>query len=222
MRLGYCFLVLFFSWVLLLAAERCLAETRYISDVLHVNLLAGKGQGEKLKLLKSNDPVEVVEETDGFVRVRTEDGTVGWVSARFVMDAQPKTQIIHELQLRLADTESRLAALSSSSRHGGGEQASAAAAAPPRLPAEPGGWPELARRYEELLSKSRRAVELVEQFDTLKSSYDRLSGESDGLRVEVKRLQRQRDILWFLAGSGVFGAGWLAGKLSSRRKQFSL
>lgn len=222
MRLGHTVALLLLALGALSAADSCLATTRYVSDVLHVNLLAGKGQGEKIKLLKSNEPLEVIEEVDGFMRVQTEDGSVGWVSSRFVMDAQPKSQIIQDLQSRLAEAEGRLATLATSRHETGGEPASGAVSVSPPRTAESWGDQELTRQYDELLKKSRRAVELVDRYDALKSSFDQLSLESDALKAQSQRLGQHRDILWFLAGGGVFGAGWLAGKLSRRRKQFNL
>ena len=61
------------------------AETAYVGDQLVITVRAEPAGGaEALGYLSTGDAVEVLERTDGYIRVQTADGVVGWVMAQYL------------------------------------------------------------------------------------------------------------------------------------------
>jgi len=92
--------MLFVALVVLMAIGEQIvcAETRYVTDMLYVNVKAGKGTGRKIETLRSDAPVKVLEESGRFLRVHTQKGNEGWVTRQFISTKIPKSQIIKELE----------------------------------------------------------------------------------------------------------------------------
>lgn len=89
--------------------------------------------GTPLRVLPSDTPLEVLEETEDFSRVRLGDGTEGWVESRFITDEKPARIMLLELQAKnsqilqqLRDAERQLKAL-------GGEPAEGSETSDPQL-----------------------------------------------------------------------------------------
>jgi SH3 domain protein len=73
----------------LLVLYPAVAEKRYISDELWINLRSGPGNEYKiLKILKSGTHLQFVEEDEElkFTKVITDKGLEGWVPTRFIQD----------------------------------------------------------------------------------------------------------------------------------------
>ncbi|MBF0264471.1 MAG: TIGR04211 family SH3 domain-containing protein [Gammaproteobacteria bacterium] len=73
---------------LVLTHVNALAQTKYVSDQLSINMRSDKGVQFKItKILKSGTPVEVLN-TDkaGYTQVKTSNGSVGWVLTRFLQN----------------------------------------------------------------------------------------------------------------------------------------
>lgn len=91
--------------VLMAVAGTALGSTRYVSDQLSVNLRSGPGtQFHITSLATAGTRVEVLEEDDGWSKVRTSDGNTGFVLTRFLAD-QPAART------QLASMKSKLAAI---------------------------------------------------------------------------------------------------------------
>ena len=70
-----------------------LAEKRYVTDRILLGIHAeADEQSAILKSVPSGTELEVLETTDGFIKVETDDGTKGWVSTGFVMKETPATR----------------------------------------------------------------------------------------------------------------------------------
>lgn len=67
-----------------------LAQTRYISDEVSVNLRSGPGIEYRIeKILRSGDVVEVIERQEGWARVTGPDGQGGWLVDRMLVTEEP-------------------------------------------------------------------------------------------------------------------------------------
>jgi len=67
--------------------------------MLVITLRTGQGQGYKvIKTLKTDTPVEVLEESENYLRVRTEEGEEGWVAKQYITSEVPKPIIIEGLK----------------------------------------------------------------------------------------------------------------------------
>ena len=84
------FLLMLFS--LTLSAVIVCAQTQYVSDELVITLREGQGSQYKIiKMLKTGTPLEIIEESDPYLKVRTEKGDEGWVLNQYITEETPKT-----------------------------------------------------------------------------------------------------------------------------------
>ena len=88
--------LIFFLLLLLpltLPAGIVCAETQYVSDQLIITLREGKGNEYKIiKTLKAGTPLEIIEENERYLKVRTESGSEGWVLKQYVTEETPKPE----------------------------------------------------------------------------------------------------------------------------------
>lgn len=70
-----------------------LAEKRYVTDriLLGIHIEADE-TSELIKSVPSGTELEVLDTTKGFIKIKLDDGTVGWVSEGFVMKQTPSTR----------------------------------------------------------------------------------------------------------------------------------
>jgi SH3 domain protein len=211
--------------LLLLAftAAPALAQTRYVSDELVVLLRQGQSEKYKiLKMLKANTPLEVLQEEEEYLLVRTPDGTEGYVLKQYITTETPKPIIIARLEKereklrgQLKQLETRQAEL----------QAELANASKDRSAGET-QVTELRREltkvqgeYSALQEKSAAVIEISADRDRLEAQNAELTAEVERLRQDNEEMLFTGVIKWFLAGGGVFLVGWIIGKVSRRKKK---
>ena len=210
------------------------AETQYVSDQLVITMREGQGnQYTIIKMLKAGTPLEIIEESDQYLKVRTESGSEGWVLKQYVTSEIPKPEIIaglkktidrlntkieqykkdkeslqDELKTAKSDHNNKIRDLQQtlSSSRGMAEQAS-------------GDLKEITEKYNALLRDSKDVVLLVKERDNIKASNSELQAKTERLQQENDKLRRSQMIWWFAAGGGVFFVGWIVGKVS-RQKRF--
>ncbi|MCA1797290.1 MAG: TIGR04211 family SH3 domain-containing protein [Desulfuromonadaceae bacterium] len=193
-------------------AGSAVADTRYVADQLVITLREGMGnQYRVLRTLKTDTPVEVLEEQGRYLHVRLDDGTEGYVLKQYISSKRPKSQRINELQDEVERLTSQVA-----------ERADVVAEAEQARA-------EVELLQEQLRTKEEELVEIRELSDNalmLDKERKRLQRELDAAQKELTKLQKEnRTILstvsvkWFLAGGGTLFAGWIMGKLSRRKKR---
>lgn len=98
-------LVLFFS-------VNVSAETMYVSDYLIVNV---RDNIEKpysvVATVQSDEALEVIEESGRYAKVRTSDGSVGWIAKQYLKPELPKNIIIEQLETEISSLKKQLASL---------------------------------------------------------------------------------------------------------------
>lgn len=200
------------------------AATQYVTDSLDVALRTGESNRYRIiRMLPSGTALEVlsVNETTDYVRVRTEDGTVGYVLER-ELQAEPAARTrIAELEVRLAELQA---------------EPDAMAAKLAALQAEH------ARIDADLRVAQRENQRLTQELATIRhasANILEITGDRDRLRIQVGELTRERADLeqanrdlshqntqrWFMIGAGVILVGILIGivlpRLSLRRRRSS-
>ncbi len=85
--------------VLLAVATPASAETRYVTDILRLELTTEPGNGsEALQFLLSGAELEVLESQRYYARVQTLDGQTGWVKSGYLTDEKPAQARLQELE----------------------------------------------------------------------------------------------------------------------------
>jgi len=86
-------------FVFVLSALIADAKTQYVSDELVINLREGKGNEYKIiKMLRNGTPLNILEEAEQYLKVRTAEGLEGWVLKQYITSETPKTAIIAGLE----------------------------------------------------------------------------------------------------------------------------
>ena len=187
------------------------AETVYATDSCTVPVRAGTSTGYRiLRMVSSGTPLEILDPNaaQGYTRVKTPEGTVGWILTRELMD-QPSPRD-HVVQL-----EARVATLDEDNRilRGEAEALEAVRATLTRCEEE---LAEIRRTAAEPLAIEQENLRLQEEIAAAHERQRHLELENTVLR---DRSQRN----WFLAGGGVALGGLLFGliipRLPWRRRQ---
>ena len=226
--------------ILILLALTCSeAKTAYVSDLLILTFREGPGTNfAVLKTLRSNTPLNVLEEDQGYYKVQLETGEEGWVDKQFVMFEPPSALLVEQLQKEKAELENRLAQMTQSSDQLKEQQDADSSKASEKLTALENQLRQLEQdntRLARELEKSRQemtdfkaasadVVTAIETNKNLAAEHQRLTEELSRMENESSREFRTGMIKWFLAGVGVLLMGWLIGMMlsSNRRRRSSL
>ncbi len=207
------------------------AETRYVSDELVITLRQGKGNQYKiLRTLKTGTPVEILEEDGQYLKGRTRAGDEGYI---LMTKETPKATVIARLEKDKARLEDQLAQMEKkraqlASQLEGTRQSAAsevqvvkeeAGALKSGLAQTEKELQSIKRQYEDLKIKSESVLQLSDERDSLQDENTKITAEVLQLREENEKLLRTGMIQWFLAGGGVLFVGWVAGKLSRKKKR---
>ena len=223
-------LVMLASYVIVPPAA---AETRYVGDQLVITLRQGKSNQHKiLKTLKTGTPLELLEEGDPYLKVRTNDGVEGYVLRQYISADPPKTQRIEELELLNSSLQKKIRSLEEArsnlemqlqTTEGNYEEkfaslTSKSADLEQNLEQALSNERIMAEKYETLLSQAENVVEIAAEHEQLLQKNNKLEAEVRALLKNNDKLADSRMIKWFLAGGGDFLFGWVIGKISRKKR----
>lgn len=85
--------IIIFITLFLSITNLALAEKRYVTDRILLGIHTEADEtSELIKSVPSGTELEVLDTVEGFVEIKLEDGTEGWVSSGFVMKQTPSTR----------------------------------------------------------------------------------------------------------------------------------
>ncbi len=214
------------------------ARTAYVSDMLILTFREGPGTNfSVLQTLKSNTPMTIVEEKNGFYKVTLTSGDAGWVDKQFVVFDTPKSKVIETLNQEKAALENQLATLTEASERAKDHiadqkkttqvkfntfenQLKTANAENQRLSIR---LKETAASLDALEKASKDILGTMANNKALAQENIELTNALSQLKNKTSHLFRTGMIKWFLAGVGVLLLGWIIGQsVSSKRKRSSL
>ena len=225
------FLLMLFSFTL--SVGIVCAKTQYVSDKLIITLREGKGSEYKIiKMLKTGTPLEIIEEGDLYLKVRTERGDEGWVLKQYVTEETPKPEIIVGLEKKIARLNTKIEqykkdkeSLQDELKTTRSDYNKEIRDLKQNVSASKGKAGQTARElkkitenYNALVMDSKDVVNIVKERDILKASNSELQTKTEQLQEENDKLKRSEMIWMFVAGGGVFFVGWIIGKISRQKK----
>ena len=229
-------ILLFVLFILLSVSVRVThADRRYVSDMLLITLRAGEGREYRvIKTLKTDTPVEVLEESEEYLRVRTDEGEGGWVAKQYISSEVPKSVIIgglkeetSKLNTRIKELEKDQASLLEQFEVGTQshavkveeleKNASNRKKEASRLKIE---LAQITKKHNTLIDQSKNVVDLISEQKRLQAKNVNLDKRVEHLQKENSDLRSTRRLQWFLVGGGVFFIGWIAGKVSRKKKYY--
>ena len=219
---------LLFSLFLATAAQ---AEVVYVTDQLVVLLRSEQGAGEKIAKLFSDTPLQLLEKSGRFLKVRTQDGNEGWLEEQYTTTDPPKQLIIDSLETEIKRLEANITQLSKErgplseqleqSRREQAQQLKTLEENLTRLQAErdhlTARLQETEAAYRDIREKSGNAVETADQLKRLQGQCSQLEVQNKLFREENEALKKKTYLYWFMAGAGVLFLGWLIGRIPRRR-----
>jgi SH3 domain protein len=201
--------------LLALAAAAADAQTLYVSDRLEITLRTGTStQHSIVRMLPSGTPLTVLEVDAGagYTRVRTGEGTDGWVLSRYLMDRPAAREQLAALTARAQTLDGRTGEL--------GTVVADLTEERDTLLAERDGLgaelEDVRAELERIRRLSAAAVELDTVNRELRSRLAAAEQAGDGLRAEIAVLKRNTQRDWFLAGAGVLLLGIVLGVVVPR------
>ena len=101
-----------FSATTLLFPAAILAETAYVSDTLRVGVRpAPDNQAAPVGVVKTGMRLQVLETSNGFVRIKTEGDLEGWIRKNYVVSTAPAMIKLEALKQRQGTLEGKLKTL---------------------------------------------------------------------------------------------------------------
>ncbi|MEK6747789.1 MAG: TIGR04211 family SH3 domain-containing protein, partial [Pseudomonadota bacterium] len=176
------------------------AATRYVTDVVYVTLRAGQGDNAKiLRNIKSGTALQILEDGDEWVRVKTEDGLDGWIRSRY-LEKEPiaadkldqAVKRVEKLQLENNQMKERLTALRSEVGEHEKERK--------RLSTE---HDKISQSYTRLQEVSAKPAEIEHENQELRRRTSEMDKELQVLRQESEKFKGSATRDWFFAGAGV-------------------
>jgi SH3 domain protein len=216
----FCCFALVFSAFAVVSAE---AETRYVSDQITVTLR--RGPGIKYKILKSlttGSAVEFLGEEENYLKVRTKDGSEGYVRKQYISARLPKAYVVARLEKQVAQLQQRLVTMAQQSEGWTGDKKALEqqlADVQQALDSEKEQHSKLAKEHQVLQDGAKNVADLLNERDRLKVENEKYAADIAQLRQDNDDILRKAIVKWFLAGAAVLLIGWLMGKQSRTRKR---
>jgi SH3 domain protein len=196
--------------VLSLISISAFGQSMFVSDELVVTLRTGPStQNAILRNLSSGTRVDLLESSpdSGYVRVRTDDGTEGWVLTQYLTDEpiarERLANTAGELEAaraRVGELEERVAALSEelSVTNGRLQDAEVANSA-------------MTAELADIRTASSNVLTLRDQNESLRRRLNDRDQELSALVTETAALRSRAVREWFVVGAGVLFGGIVLG-----------
>jgi SH3 domain protein len=209
---------IFFILVVSFSAQ---AKTVYVTDQLNVNIRSGQSTQNKIvEVVSSGMPLKVLSKNPatGYLKVRTNAGTIGFLLARYTLEKPIARQSLAKAQENLAllnDENTRLKTELASIQ----KKTTTANNNNKSLSEERN---QLDKDLTELRQTSSNAIQLKNERDQLQERVVNVTREKEQLERENQALQDSAEQDWFLYGgilafAGIF-LGLIIPKLSWPRK----
>ncbi|TVQ97043.1 MAG: TIGR04211 family SH3 domain-containing protein [Desulfovibrionales bacterium] len=207
-------LLILFS--LLLNTDNLHARSVYVADRQEITQRTGPSTDHRVvKMLPSGTLLTVLEESDGWLRVRDADGSTGWVLQRFTTSELPARLQLERLQqehenLREASGGAlgRIAELEATTRQLENTLSETAQ-----------NYAALEQEHAALLTEAAHVVELRQRHDTTTVQLEQVQTRVQELSSENEQLRASERLRWFLFGGGVVFTAWFFGFLTGRMQR---
>jgi len=208
--------------LLVLGPLSAFAATMYISDELTVPLRRGPSNGHKIinAALPSGLALEVLGEDTaaGFTQVRTPNGTEGWIQTQYLVNQPIAKDRLAAATKRIETLETQLKSTRDNYQDVRGARTEIEGKASELTKENQRLQTELA----EIRKVSATAITQFEENKQLKTDNASLQSQVTQLTDQVRSLERNAVLRWFLAGGGLVVLGLVIGAwIKSRPKRSS-
>ncbi len=207
--------IVFLGIVLMCFSANGFAESMYVTDQLKLTLRSGPSTEHKiLAVVESGQKVEILEPGDDWSLVRNAKGKEGYVLTRYLM-AEPTHNVrLEKLQRKHKALTQQAATLLEENTRFRSENKKLKSA----LNKNEKTLQKLRLDYDKLKAGSAEYLELKEKSKTVSRQLAEQTKRADTLDEELRSVETNQYIKWFLAGSGVLLMGFIVG-FSARRQR---
>ena len=196
------------------------AQTRYVTDRTQVELRRGPSTEYRiLQYLEAGDRVEVLEQSEGFSRVKVDEDTEGWMPTASLIAEPIARERLASAERNLATARERVTALEGQNQQLERDLAATRA----ELEQTQTNHGTVSRELADIRSASANVVKLREDNTSLQQRLVQRDLQVEQLTADNSRLSGSNTQRWFIVGAGVLLAGIVVGLIapSLRRKRRS-
>ena len=207
--------IVFMGIVLMCFSANGFAESMYVTDRLKLTLRSGPSTEHKiLAVVESGQKVEILEPGEDWSLVRNANGKEGYVLTGYLMPEPTHNVLLEKLQRKhKAQTQQAATLLEENTRFRSENKKLKSA-----LDKNEKTLQKLRLDYDKLKAGSAEYLELKEKYKTVSRQLAEQTKRADTLDEELRSVETNQYIKWFLAGSGVLLMGFIVG-FSARRQR---
>lgn len=207
--------IVFLGIVLMCFSANGFAETMYVTDLIKLTLRSGPSTEHKiLSVIESGQQVEVLEPGEDWSLVRMANGKEGHVLTRYLVPEPTHNVRLEQLQTKHKALMQQAATLLEENTHFRDESKELKST----LDGNEKALKKMSTDYDKLKAGSAEYIELKEKHKTVSGQLAEQTKRADALDEELRAIEINQYIKWFLAGSGVLLVGFIVG-FSARRQR---
>ena len=207
--------IVFLGIVLMCFSANGFAESMYVTDQLKLTLRSGPSTEHKiLAVVESGQKVEMLEPGDDWSLVRNANGKEGYVLTRYLKSEPTHNVRLEQLQSKHKALMQQSATLLEENTRFRSENKKLKST----LDKNEKALKKLRLDYDKLKAGSAEYIELKEKYKTASGQLAEQTKRADTLDEELRAVEINQYIKWFLAGSGVLLVGFIVG-FSARRQR---
>jgi SH3 domain protein len=194
--------------ILMFFSANGLAETMYVTDMLKLTVRSGPSTEHKiLAVAESGQQVEMLEPGEDWSLVRTANGKEGYVLTRYLVPDPTYNIRLERLQNKHKALMQQAATLL--------EENTALKKEDRQLKSTLDENEKVLKKlrvdYEKLKAGSAEYIALKEKYKTASGQLAEQTKRAEALDEELRSIEMNQYIKWFLAGSGVLLVGFIVG-----------
>ena len=207
--------IVFLGIVLMCFSANGFAETMYVTDLLKLTLRSGPSTEHKiLSVIESGQQVEMLEPGEDWSLVRMANGKEGHVLTRYLVPEPTYNLRLEQLQTKHKALMQQAATLLEENTRFRDESKKLKST----LDGNEKALKKMSTDYDKLKAGSAEYIALKEKHKTVSGQLAEQTKRADALDEELRAIEINQYIKWFLAGSGVLLVGFIVG-FSARRQR---
>jgi len=207
--------IVFLGIVLMCFSANGFAETMYVTDVLKLTLRSGPSTEHKiLSVVESGQLMEILEPGEDWTLVRIANGKEGYVLTRYLIPEPTHNVRLEQLQAKHKALMQQSATLLEENTRFRKESKQLTLS----LDGNEKALKKLRADYDELKAGSAEYLTLKKKYETISGQLAKQTKRANALDEELRGIEINQYIKWFLAGSGVLLVGFIVG-FSARRQR---
>jgi len=208
--------IVYVGIVLMCFSANGLAESMYVTDLLKLTLRSGPSTEHKiLSVVESGYQVEMLEPGEDWSLVRIADGKEGYVLTRYLVPEPTHNVRLEKLQTKHKALVQQAATLLEENTRFRNESKKLKATSDRNEKA----LKKLHTDYDKLKAGSADYIELKEKYKTVSGQLSEQTKRADALDEDLRAIEINQYIKWFLAGSGVLLVGFIVGYSARRQRR---